>query len=139
MYNSLLGRLGGPNAVVHDELSSFVDFPAAAFSFCAFSCSIICLLQLWDEKLARVEVSAESGPGDILSAGEEAVRLGHLVSVLELGAQLPDSRCDAKDNRPRNRRVFLPVGRLRIPTTGRRPDMLGITTCRVGRLGEMMR
>ena len=66
--------------------------------------------------------------GDVLSAGEEPARLRHLVSVLQLRAQLPESRCDAKDDRRRNRRVPLPVGWLRIPAAGRRPDMLGITT-----------
>ena len=54
------------------------------------------------------------------------------MSVLQLGAQLPDGRRDAKDDRPRNRRVPLPVGWLRIPATGRRPDVLGITACRAG-------
>lgn len=56
---------------------------------------------------------------DILSAGEESIRLGHLVSVLELGADFPrGSKVETHDSNS-DRSVSLPIGRLRVPTTRR--------------------
>lgn len=71
---------------------------------------------------------------DILSAGIEATRLGHLVAVLLLGAKLPDCGSDEEDDAAENSRVLLPVGRLSVPTTRRRPDVLGVA----GVKGEAM-
>ena len=76
-----------------------------------------------------------SGTGsclNILSAGIEATRLGHLVTVLQLGANLPDRSSDEEDNAAEDGRVLLPVGRLSVPTTRRRPDVLGIAGVRDG-------
>lgn len=49
------------------------------------------------------------------------------MAVLSVGAQLPHQGCDTEDDDAEDGRVGLPVGRLRIPTTGRRPDVLRIT------------
>lgn len=102
---------------------------------------MICLLQLRD-------VSSSLGfpcPGpcpslsrcDVLSAGEEPARLGHLVAVLALGADSPGHADDADEDEAHDGRVGLPVCGLRIPTTGRRPDVLGVSACgqRAGRRG----
>jgi hypothetical protein len=64
--------------------------------------------------------------GDVLSAGVESAGLGHLISDLALGAQLPGQRGDAKDDETEGGSVGLPVGRLGVPTTGRRPNVLGV-------------
>jgi hypothetical protein len=48
------------------------------------------------------------------------------MAVFPLGAQLPHQGRDAEDDDAEDGRVGLPVGRLRIPTTGRRPDVLGV-------------
>lgn len=70
---------------------------------------------------------------NILSAGIEAIRLGHLVTVLLLGAKFPDCSSDEEDDTTEDSRVLLPVGRLSVPTTRRRPDVLGVA---VGLEGE---
>lgn len=63
---------------------------------------------------------------DVLSAGKERVLLGHDISVLPFGAELPRAGHDAQHDDTRDGRVGPPIGRLRVPTTGRRPDVLGI-------------
>ena len=63
---------------------------------------------------------------DVLSAGEEAALLGHLVAVLALFGNGPGHADDADEDEADDGRVALPVGGLRIPTTGRRPDVLGV-------------
>lgn len=63
---------------------------------------------------------------DILSAGEEAAWLGHLVSEFALGAQVPRQGCDADDDGAEDGGVCLPVGGLSVPAAGWRPDVLGI-------------
>ena len=71
----------------------------------------------------------------VLSARIEATCFGHLMAVLSVGAQLPHQGCDTEDDDAEDGRVGLPVGRLRIPTTGRRPDVLGVARrgrCRLG-------
>ena len=63
---------------------------------------------------------------NILSAWVETTRLGHLVSELPLGTQVPNKSCDAENNGAEDGSVGLPVGRLGVPTTGWRPDVLGV-------------
>ena len=45
---------------------------------------------------------------------------------LMLGTILPDHGGNAKDDQAEDGGVLLPVGRLGVPTTGRRPDVLGV-------------
>jgi hypothetical protein len=63
----------------------------------------------------------------VLSAGEEATRLGHLVAVLSVCADHPGHSDDAAHDEAHDGRVGLPVGGLRVPTTGRRPDVLWVS------------
>jgi hypothetical protein len=64
--------------------------------------------------------------------------LGHLVAVFPVGAQLPHHGRDAEDDDAEDGRVGLPVGRLRVPTTGRRPDVLGVARRGIGQVGGSM-
>jgi hypothetical protein len=92
------------------------------------SCSRISLLQLCRVScilLFRRSCSSLSR-GDVLSAGEEAALLGHLVAVLALRGYGPGHADDAGEDEADDGGVALPVGGLRIPTTGRRPDVLGV-------------
>lgn len=91
---------------------------------------MICLLQLEGKVSAREPTKTMAASINILSAWVETSWLGHLVTELPLGAQVPDHSSDAKDADTENGRVGLPVGRLGVPTTGRRPDVLGIPVCR---------
>ncbi len=50
--------------------------------------------------------------------------------VFPLSAHVPRESRDAEDDEAEDGRVGLPVFRLRIPTTGRRPDVLGIAASR---------
>ena len=52
--------------------------------------------------------------------------LGHLVSELPLRADAPHQSCDSKHDTHDNSGVCLPVLRLSVPTTGGRPDVLGV-------------
>jgi hypothetical protein len=63
---------------------------------------------------------------NVLSTGEKSAFLGHLVSEFSLGAQVPCQRSDAYDDSHKDSRVRLPIGRLCVPATGRRPDVLGV-------------
>jgi hypothetical protein len=63
----------------------------------------------------------------VLSAGKEAARLGHLVAVLSVCADHPGHSDDAAHDEAHDGRVGLPVGGLRVPTTGRRPDVLWVS------------
>ena len=63
----------------------------------------------------------------VLSRGEESALLGHLVSVLAIGRDGKGHGCNAKDDGAHDGGVGLPVGGLSVPTTGRRPDVLGET------------
>ncbi len=76
--------------------------------------------------------------GDVLSAREESAGLGHLVSVFALGAQGPCQGCDAEDDSHEDGSVGFPVGGLRVPATGGRPDVLGVSSSTLG-LGWNMR
>ena len=64
----------------------------------------------------------------VLSAGEEPVAFGHLVAVFAVGAEHPDHADDAAEGEAYNGRIGFPVGGLGVPTTGRRPDVLGVST-----------
>lgn len=44
-----------------------------------------------------------------------------------VGAELPRNGDDAEHGGAGDERVGAPVGRLGVPTTGRRPDVLGVT------------
>lgn len=75
---------------------------------------------------AQACISSDQVEKNILSAGVEATRLGHLVAELLLGAKLPDCGSDEEDDTAEHSCVLLPVGRLSVPTTGRRPNVLGV-------------
>lgn len=55
--------------------------------------------------------------GNVLSAREESVGLGHLVSVFSLGAQVPCQGDDADDDSGEDGSVRFPVGGLCVPAT----------------------
>lgn len=96
-------------------------------AFCARSCSTICLLQLPHETQSAYFLSfTRNQVRNVLSARVETSRLGHLVPELPLGAQFPHKRCDAEDDEAKGGSVGLPVGRLGVPTTSRRPNVLGV-------------
>lgn len=63
----------------------------------------------------------------IPSARVPLAGLGLLCPALAVGAKLPGNGDDAEDDSASNQRVAAPVGRLSVPTTGRRPDVLGVT------------
>lgn len=65
-----------------------------------------------------------------ISAREESAGLGHLMSELSLGAQVECQSGDAEDDGHADGGVRFPVGGLRIPATGRRPDVLGVRDSR---------
>ena len=96
-------------------------------AFEAFSCSIICLLQLEPESALRTEQQILEY---LLPAWKKDMWFWHFVTVLPLGADPPEDRCDSKDNKTHDRSVGLPIMRLRVPATGRRPDMFGISARR---------
>lgn len=66
-------------------------------------------------------------PNDVLSAGEEAVLPRHNVAHLLLGADPPDNGNGAEHDGADDGGVQLPVRGLRVPATGRRPDVLRVT------------
>lgn len=114
-------------AAGHHDSSAFAC--CAAFSFCARSCSTTCLLQLSrTAKSAQLPRGKRNAARNALSAWIEAISLGHPVPEFFVGAQLPRQSGDAEDDETKDGRVGLPVGRLRVPTTGRRPDVLGIAS-----------
>jgi hypothetical protein len=63
----------------------------------------------------------------VLSAGEEATLLGHLVAVLAVRADHPRHSDDAAQDEAHDGRIRSPVGGLGVPTSGRRPDVLGVS------------
>lgn len=63
----------------------------------------------------------------ILSTRVPFTRLGFVCPILTVRAKLPGNGDNAKDNGTGNDGVASPVSRLSIPTTGRRPDVLGVT------------
>lgn len=62
----------------------------------------------------------------VLSAREEATLLGHFIAVLAVRADHPGHADYAAYDEAHDGGVCFPVGRLRIPTSGRRPDVLGV-------------
>lgn len=101
---------------------------------CARSCSMICLLQLFEGK-QRCRVSNILPQNilqcdmvmDSLSAGEESARLGHLVAMFPLSAETPSHSSNADKDGTHHCSVCSPVRRLRVPASGGRPDFLGVT------------
>jgi hypothetical protein len=67
----------------------------------------------------------------VLSAREESVAFGHLVAVLAVCAEHPGQSDDAAEGKAYDGRVGFPVSRLGVPTTGRRPDVLGVSIANV--------
>ena len=65
--------------------------------------------------------------GSVLSAWEEAIPLRHLMTMLFLGANLPEKGSKTDDDQTHDCRVGFPIMRLGIPSTCWRPHMLGIT------------
>lgn len=53
-----------------------------------------------------------------------------------VGAELPRNSDDAEHGGSGDERVGTPVGRLGVPTTRRRPDVLGVTVSGFPRLGR---
>ena len=102
--------------------SPFRSASSLRSSFIFRSCSMICLLQLATVSAA----SAASVQVLVLSAGEEAALLGHLVAVLEPCANHPDDANEAEHHAAQDKGVALPVGGLGIPTARRRPDVLRV-------------
>jgi hypothetical protein len=64
--------------------------------------------------------------GCVLPTREEPVWQRHLVSVFLLGTHGPDHSCDSDEDGAQDGCVGFPVGGLRIPATGGRPDVLGV-------------
>lgn len=88
---------------------------------------MICLLILWWEWACQFRSGCYSTINIyVLSAGEEAVGLGHLGAVFQLAAQLEKQSLNAEDDGEGDGSVPLPVGRLAVPATRGRPDVLGV-------------
>lgn len=94
---------------------------------------MICLLQLRGvSNVSWIRVAFGSPLAvwsDVQSAGEEAALLGHLVAEFTVCGNGPGEPDDADKNEAHNSGVALPVARLRVPTTGGRPDVLGVPGC----------
>ena len=52
--------------------------------------------------------------------------LGHFVAVFTVCAEHPDHSNNAAEGEAYDGRIGFPVGGLGVPTTGRRPDVLGV-------------
>lgn len=55
---------------------------------------------------------------------------GHLVAIFAVCAEHPGHADDATEGEAYDGRVGFPVGGLGVPTTGRRPDVLGVSSQR---------
>lgn len=64
---------------------------------------------------------------NVLSAGVEPSRLGHLVPVFVVGAKLPCEGADAGNDAHKDERVGPPVRGLGVPAASGRPDVLWVT------------
>jgi hypothetical protein len=93
--------------------------------FCFRSCSMICLLQLCCCQIPW-KLNVIYGVAFVLSAREESVLLRHLVAVFSVGTEPPGHADNADEDGAHDECVGFPVRGLRIPTTGRRPDVLGV-------------
>lgn len=111
-----------PNLYRHRlPMQLYDDFP----SLTSFSCSMICLLQLFH---VSSRPSHEAHHQDnILSTWVETPWLWELCADLSLGADGPDESGDGEDGRQHNSSIDLPVLRLCVPATSRRPDVLWIS------------
>lgn len=63
---------------------------------------------------------------NVLSAGIPLAGLWLVCPLLAIGTKLPSNGDNAKDDGASNQSVAPPVGRLSVPTTSRRPDVLGV-------------
>lgn len=90
--------------------------------------STSCVLQCQPKtfSLSCVTISNRTGRWNVLSAGEEPALLRHHVAHLLLGADLPDNGNNTGHDGTDDGGVTLPVRGLGVPTTGRRPDVLGV-------------
>lgn len=114
-----------PAIVCHEHvliplLSCPPRFPFVSARALRFACSS-CAQLAW---IAR----QPSGSGGILSAGEESTLLGHLVAVFEVCADHPGHSDDAAEDEAHDGRVAFPVSGLGVPTSGRRPDVLWVSS-----------
>jgi hypothetical protein len=89
------------------------------------SCSTICLLQLRRCQLANASLTSHVG-NDSLSTGIEASLLGHPRPLFQVCAYVECDGSDAEDDGAHDQGVGLPVCGLRVPSTGRRPDVCRI-------------
>ena len=62
----------------------------------------------------------------LLATWEKPIWFRHFVSDLPLCADLPCKSGDTKYDKTHHCSIRLPIMRLRVPATSRRPDMLGI-------------
>lgn len=67
------------------------------------------------------------GKHNVLSAGVPLPLLGPVCPLFSLSAELPRNGHDAGHDDTSDQGVAAPVGRLRVPTTGWGPDVLGVT------------
>jgi hypothetical protein len=123
---------------------SVYAFFAASFARSSASYSFSCLDQLHTlaflsttkparpglSPLVEKKLQRSSGRGKVklhvLSARVPAPGLGPARPRLPLGAKVPRHGHNRRHDGARDDGVALPVGRLRVPTTGRRPDVLGV-------------
>lgn len=101
--------------------SSQHRYDVSATAFCAFSCSLICLVQLCASQRpcagAKRFIQVLLAVVDVLPTWVESTRLGHLVSELALCAQIPDYADRAQNDDAKDSSVALPVCRLTVPAT----------------------
>jgi hypothetical protein len=76
------------------------------------------------QNMSAVLLSPTSNPQIVSTLSN--TYLGHLVSVLPLRADAPHHGCESKHDTHDNSGVGLPVLWLSVPTTGGRPDVLGV-------------
>lgn len=76
---------------------------------------------------AIIDTPRNKGKGHLLSARMPILWLRLACPRLTLGAELPSGGRDADHDDAHNQRVKPPVGRLRVPAAGWRPDVLGVS------------
>lgn len=120
------------NAIIpHQIPAALLAFYADPSRFCAASCSLICFVQYLEGAnlsgcFKMRQHYAISHPNILRIPNSQLTYLGHLVSVLSVCADAPRHSCDSNDDTEHNGSVCAPVLGLSVPTTGRRPDVLGV-------------